>query len=85
MTKVYKYDILIIVKELKQFNLIALQKREYKKDGIKKMKTYEIKKLLSNGKKQVLRTCASEREAITELEKIFTLTDIFYISETETL
>jgi hypothetical protein len=49
------------------------------------MKVYEIKKLLSNGKKQVLKVCTSEREAVAELEKIFTLTDIFYISETETL
>jgi hypothetical protein len=46
------------------------------------MKVYEIKKLLSNGKKQVVKICDSEREAIAELEKIFTLTDIFYISET---
>ena len=85
MTKVYKYDILIIVKELKQFIQIVLQKREYKKDGIKKMKTFEIKKLLSNGKKQVLKVCNSEREAVAELEKMFTLTDTFYISETVTL
>lgn len=45
-------------------------------------KVFEIKKLLSNGKKQVLRTCDSEREAFKELEKIFTLTEKFYISET---
>ncbi len=49
------------------------------------MKTYEIKKLLSNGKKQVLKVCTSEREAVAELEKIFNIKDTFYISETETL
>ena len=49
------------------------------------MKTFEIKKLLSNGKKQVLKVCDSEREAITELEKIFNIKDTFYVCETETL
>ena len=49
------------------------------------MKTFEIKKLLSNGKKQVLKVCDSEREAIKELEKIFNIKDTFYVCETETL
>ena len=49
------------------------------------MKVYEIKKLLSNGTKQVLKVCISEREAIKELEKVFSIKDIFYICETETL
>lgn len=48
-------------------------------------KVFEIKKLLLNGKKQVLRICDSEREALNELEKIFTLTDTFYITETISL
>lgn len=46
---------------------------------------YEVKKLLPNGKKQVLRICDSEREAIAELEKIFNIFDTFYISETLSL
>lgn len=48
-------------------------------------KVFEIKKLLVNGKKQVLRICDSENEAVKELEKVFNLTDTFYITETISL
>ena len=48
-------------------------------------KVFEIKKLMTNGKKQVIKICDSEREAIAELEKIFNIKDTFYICETETL
>ena len=48
-------------------------------------KVFEIKKLMTNGKKQVIKICDSEREAVTELEKIFTTNERFYICETETL
>lgn len=42
---------------------------------------YIIKKLMINGKKQIVKKCTSEREAISELEKIYTLTETFYITK----
>lgn len=44
-------------------------------------KVFIIKRLMRDGKKQALRTCETEREAIAELEKIFTTTEKFYICE----
>lgn len=44
-------------------------------------KIFIVKKLMKDGKKQALRTCETEREAIAELEKIFNIIENFYICE----